>query len=421
MLHRLSPAQSQQVNESCTCTSLDRTALRDALRAQSDLAPFDHLPQTHPYLFADTPVYVSQVDLEAMLKTVAAIERVAATPAYSELIAHRAPSIAHPDFGPRGALMGYDFHLSEAGPRLIEINTNAGGAFLNSIACEAQRLCCEEMKTASRIACPPDLATQMVAMFCEEWRLQRGTGTPGLIAIVDDRPLEQYLYPEFLLAQALLSAHGLSSVIADPSELSRHSGRLWLGDKPVDMIYNRLVDFYFSEPGHATLREAYAVGEVVVTPNPRHHAWLADKRNLVTLSDDACLRSLGVNEPDRAVLTHIPRTRFVTRECADEMWAGRAELFFKPTAGHGGKAVYRGDKLTRKVWGAILEGGYVAQERVAPNERVIALGGERTRHKVDVRLYTYGGELLLAAARLYQGQTTNFRTPGGGFAPVMIL
>jgi hypothetical protein len=27
----------------------------------------------------------------------------------------------------------------------------------------------------------------------------------------------------------------------------------------------------------------------------------------------------------------------------------------------------------------------------------------------------------LRAARLYRGQTTNFRTPGGGFAPVLTL
>ena len=31
----------------------------------------------------------------------------------------------------------------------------------------------------------------------------------------------------------------------------------------------------------------------------------------------------------------------------------------------------------------------------------------------------YRGEALLYAARMYQGQTTNFRTPGGGFAPVL--
>ncbi|MBX9590973.1 MAG: hypothetical protein K2X43_16920 [Hyphomonadaceae bacterium] len=41
--------------------------------------------------------------------------------------------------------------------------------------------------------------------------------------------------------------------------------------------------------------------------------------------------------------------------------------------------------------------------------------------KTDVRLFTYDGHVLLAAARLYQGQTTNFRTPGGGFAPVFFF
>jgi uncharacterized circularly permuted ATP-grasp superfamily protein len=258
-------------------------------------------------------------------------------------------------------------------------------------------------------------------MVREEWQLQRGDGAPALIAIVDDRPQEQYLHPEFLLAQALFAAHGLPAVIADPAALTRHGGRLWLGDKAVDLVYNRLVDFNLSEPGHAALRDAYNAGDVVVTPNPHHHALLADKRNLVTLTSETEHDLLGMGAGERAILRRIPRTRRVRETCADELWAQRAELFFKPAAGHGGKAVYRGDKLTRKVWAAILAGDYVAQERVAPSERVIALGGERTRHKVDVRLYTYGGQLLLAAARLYQGQTTNFRTPGGGFAPVMIV
>lgn len=36
-------------------------------------------------------------------------------------------------------------------------------------------------------------------------------------------------------------------------------------------------------------------------------------------------------------------------------------------------------------------------------------------------LYVYDGQLLLTAARLYQGQVTNFRTPGGGFAPVLVI
>ena len=41
--------------------------------------------------------------------------------------------------------------------------------------------------------------------------------------------------------------------------------------------------------------------------------------------------------------------------------------------------------------------------------------------KVDVRNFAYGGHVQLVSARLYQGQTTNFRTPGGGFASVFAV
>ena len=51
---------------------------------------------------------------------------------------------------------------------------------------------------------------------------------------------------------------------------------------------------------------------------------------------------------------------------------------------------------------------------------MVKVDGLAHERKLDIRLYTYGGQLLLAAARLYQGQTTNFRTPGGGFAPVLV-
>jgi hypothetical protein len=96
-------------------------------------------------------------------------------------------------------------------------------------------------------------------------------------------------------------------------------------------------------------------------------------------------------------------------------------LFFKPFGGHGGKAVYRGDKVTQRVWSEIVRGGYVAQDFASPGERMVKLDGTAERRKTDVRLYTYDGRILLTAARLYQGQVTNFRTPGGGFAPVYAL
>ncbi|MCR5880164.1 hypothetical protein [Phenylobacterium sp. J367] len=80
--------------------------------------------------------------------------------------------------------------------------------------------------------------------------------------------------------------------------------------------------------------------------------------------------------------------------------------------------MYRGDKITRGVWELVASGGYIAQGDCAPSERRIRVDGQEQSLKLDMRLYTYRGEPLLSAARIYQGQTTNFRTPGGGFAPV---
>ena len=134
------------------------------------------------------------------------------------------------------------------------------------------------------------------------------------------------------------------------------------------------------------------------------------------------LQALGVAESARkTLLAGIPQTVAVTPEQAERFWAERKRWFFKPAAGYGSKAAYRGDKLTRSTWADILGADYIAQDLAPPGERLIKLGDETVARKVDVRLYTYDGQLLLAAARLYQGQTTNFRTEGGGFAPVFFL
>jgi hypothetical protein len=158
-----------------------------------------------------------------------------------------------------------------------------------------------------------------------------------------------------------------------------------------------------------------------LTPNPRNHALLADKRNLTLLSDRAKLESFGMDTQLAAQAGRIPRTIRVSADNAAEFWEARKGYFFKPATGHGAKAVYRGDKVTRSVWQQIIAGDYVAQEFAAPGERMVDADTARQPLKADIRLYTYDGAVLLAAARLYQGQTTNFRTPGGGFAPVFFL
>jgi hypothetical protein len=317
--------------------------------------------------------------------------------------------------------MGYDFHLAAAGPRLIEVNTNAGGAYLNALLVRAQRACCEEVEAALGKSGAEDFDAAVLRMFQHEWALQGRAGTLERVAIVDDEPQAQYLYPEFLLAQRVFLKHGMEAVIADPHQLINQDGRLTAEGLPIDLVYNRLVDFPLDRPEHAALRAAYVDGSAVVTPSPHVHALYADKRNLILLSDPSLLRSWGLPEDMVADLAGIPRTVLVTSENARELWQARKTLFFKPSGGYGSKAVYRGDKVTKGVWEDVVRGGYVAQELAPPGERMIRLDGASEARKADVRLYVYDGRPLLAAARLYQGQTTNFRTPGGGFAPVFAL
>lgn len=413
---------SEWLNSSCFCITLDRERLYAALERKAGDPAFAarHLrPREH--LFSNVPVFQTALDLERMIGVVHMIETASRLTAYREAAFTWAPEIARYDPGPRGVLMGYDFHLGPAGPKLIEVNTNAGGALLNALLAQAQRACCPEVEEACRLPLLADFDVAFIAMFKAEWTRQRGDTGLHRIAIVDDDPESQYLYPEFLLARASFRRHGINAEIADARALSYAEGRLWLDDAPIDLVYNRLVDFSLDRPEHAALKAAYLDGAVVVTPNPHNHALLADKRNLTLLSDRARLEAFGMDTRLAALAARIPRTLRVSEEIATELWEARKGHFFKPATGHGAKAVYRGDKLTRGVWQQIVAGDYVAQEFAPPGERLVDSEAIGAPLKSDIRLYTYDGTVLLAAARLYQGQTTNFRTPGGGFAPVFFL
>lgn len=420
--HHASRGLAHELNRSCFCISLDRQSMSAAMLAASgDDSFFVKHIESRPHLFSNLPVFLPRADLNSMMATVRAIEDVAELPDYREAASAWTSEIACQDKGPRGVFMGYDFHLAGDAPRLIEINTNAGGAFLNAFSAKAQLACCPEVATVMADVRASHFEHNVIAMFETEWRLQGRVDRPRLVAVVDDAPEAQYLYPEFLLAQRLFEADGIAALIADPGELSYDGNSLTCRGQAIDLVYNRLVDFDLSQPQHDALRRAYEDGAAVLTPNPHHHAKLADKRNLMLLTDAARLQDWGVPEAARLALANIPKAVLVTSGNAEDLWRGRKSLFFKPVAGHGGKAVYRGDKLTRSTWAEILGAAYIAQELAPPGERLIRLGDETVARKVDVRLYTYDGHLLVAAARLYQGQTTNFRTEGGGFAPVFFL
>jgi hypothetical protein len=413
---------AERLNHECFCISLDRPSLMQKLDAEVGTTGFAAaLAATHPSLFSNVPVFVSQDTISAMESVVTAVETAAQLPGFHAAAMAWAPPIALADLGPVGALMGYDFHITADGPRLIEVNTNAGGAFLNHTLAVAQRACCREVQSlVGNLEPPRAFGEQILAMFTSEWRRQGRSGRPSTLAIVDDDPDGQFMLPEFKLARAVLEAGGIRTIIADAGPLDFNGTTLTSDGLAIDLVYNRLVDFGLAESRHAALRAAYEADKVVVTPNPHNHALLADKRNLTLLSDVHMLERWGLEEPHRKTLeAAVPATTIVDAANAETLWADRRNWFFKPAGGHGSKATYRGEKVTRKVWSDIIAGGYVAQAYAAPSHRMIVQDGAPSDFKLDVRLYTYAGGTLLVAARLYQGQTTNMRTPGGGFAPVL--
>lgn len=417
-LHANCEGSAAQLNRNCFCTTLNREALNDLLNTD-DLN--QNLLSSHPQLFSNTAVFISPTQLQQMRDIIQAVTRTVHLSAYLEEALSHATEMAKHNPGTEGVFMGYDFHLSDEGPKIIEINTNAGGAFLNAELVNAQTECCRAMGMQL-----PQLKGHLnetfFSMFFKEWTLQRGNLPINRIAIVDENPTEQFLYPEFKMARRLFEAHGIDTVIASPTELCWKNNRLYFQGNAIDLVYNRLTDFSLSGDATSALRNSYQNNAVVITPNPYHHAVYANKRNLCLLSNEALLMKMGVNKVDIDTLVFgIPSTRQVTNENANELWRNRKQYFFKPAAGFGSRATYRGDKLTTRVWEDILQGDYVAQQLIKPSERGILIDEKEETLKLDIRAYVYAGEIQLLAARLYQGQTTNFRTQGGGFAPVFVI
>lgn len=420
----LAPRFATALNDSCQCIWLDRDRLRRQL--EQNLGEAGRLVESRPGLVSGSVVFVDPQDAAAMDRTAQLVHRALSSTTYRQQVDANAPSIARRARSTSSGVLGLDFHLGTPLPQLIEVNTNPGGLLINLELARAVTAACDCMvqPLAGLAGAVPldELPRLVIANFQAEWDAARAGSTLRSVAIVDDDPLQQYLYPEFLLYQHLFEQAGWSTRIRDAADLEIEAGALVANGARIDLVYNRLTDFYFAESRHAPLRAAYESDAAVVTPHPASHAHWADKRLLAWLRDESLLQAAGLDAGERAHLLHsIPPTEIVDGAAADDLWRRRKELFFKPVDGYGSKAAYRGDKLTRSTFAHILSQPYVAQAVAPTSTRRVVVDGQESDLRVDIRNYCHQGSTWLRSARLYRGQTTNFRTPGGGFAPVVAL
>lgn len=279
--------------------------------------------------------------------------------------------------------LGFDFHLTHAGPKLVEINTNAAGL------ATVMRLYGEDGEGRR-------LAEKFTQSVLKEYELAGRRGKPDLVAIVDDDAANQPLYPEMRRLAEVLRIAGIRSEVCSPEGLIFSDGVLKFDGARVDLVYNRLTDFRFVEPRHAALREAAVKESVVLTPHPAAYVRVADKRNLLRLKHP-------VN----------PEARRFSERSVEEWQADRKRWVFKPPQGAAAKGVYRGDKLTVTKLQTLAPDTLV-QEMVTP-----PAAGDGSKY--DIRVYTRDAEILAVVARHYGGQVMEMRSDLAGFRAVKIL
>lgn len=422
---------SMEKEEGGCCTGsenslgLNQPELAGLVSIDSEQIDDSQLSVVNEKFFSEFPLFVAQQDLEKALAFTKVVSGLPQSDSYRSAVGKHIPPIAGAQSKNPGVLFGYDFHLTTEGPKLIEINTNAGGAYLNYHLLNAQVACCDAAEAIIQPALMvDDFEQRLLNMFQREFHLQAQDSARSLsvIAIVDEQPKQQFLYDEFLMFQKLFQRHGIKTHIVDPSDFTIHPDGIYMGSDRIDLIYNRHTDFYLQSSEMDAIKNAYVNQQVVLSPNPSHYGQLADKRLLTLLSDERFLSGLQLPAEDTALVQSIiPATVPVGSDNADELWRNRKKYFFKPMVGFGSRASYSGAKLTKKTWQYIVNHDYVAQAFVPPDVRRFNRDGNWEDYKTDLRIYSYEGQPLMVAARIYQGQTTNMRTPGGGFAPVFQL
>ena len=299
----------------------------------------------------------------------------------------------------RPLLLSYDVHPTPDGPRLIEINTNAGGVLSAIEAARTVNQCCAGWE--QRL-----LRQRLLQLLKRDL-----TGAGGRVAIVDDHLAEQALLPEMHGLATLMRDNGVRVDVADASQLELTDGRLMLGGEPVQHIYWRSTDFDLSAPEHAATRQAWDAGAVSLAPSPLAWAAIADKQRLVELSRRPILA-----RDDDGLSFEIASTVPLDTQPAEAWYAQRRGWVFKPASGHASKGVYVGKRISRSKLQSLMGHGYLAQ-RYAPHP---AVDRDGEAWKYDLRFFADRGQVIGVCARVFQGQVVGMRAAGSGIASVQI-
>ncbi|MDQ6975416.1 MAG: hypothetical protein Q9M22_02495 [Mariprofundaceae bacterium] len=317
--------------------------------------------------------------------------------AYQQWIAKSVPASAMLGNDDAPILMGFDFHLSPDGPKLIEINNNAGGLFTGINGWLPQP------------AIDGCLTERLLQMFPEHWQS---------IAIVDADIEQQFMFPEMLAYAGMLREAGRDVFVCSPEAIVRRNDGLYVENQRLDAIYNRHTDFYLQTPAMAHICDALQHQHIALNPFPRSYALLGDKNRMADWWQADVLEQWFSAESCAIVRNIVPQVQRLQDVDADTAWSQRKRWVFKPPDSHAGKGVVLGKAMSRKRFASLDRCTTLMQEYI-PASEITSEHGETFRF--DVRLYMHGATSIAWAGRAWRGQLTNFREQGSGWTSIQAV
>ena len=312
--------------------------------------------------------------------------------------------------------------------RFVEYNAEspAGMAYSDNLAAVFSRLpVMKAFRKQFRGRFLPTRGRQLRSMLRAFRQWSKGRARP-VIAIVDWQGLPTA--PEFDMFKAYFEEAGVKTLICDPRLLELRRGRLYAEGNAVNLIYRRVLTSELIAHGDDTraLRDAYVAGDACVV-NSFRAKLLHKKMSLALLSDDRYAR-LYTGAQRTAIRRHIPWTRRVRPELAEDIARRRETLVLKPNDEYGGKGVVLGWTVDQAEWEAAIEvattQSYVVQEAVEI-PRIpfpIALDGLKYIDlAVDLDPYLYDGRAGGFMTRVSAAALLNVTAGAGSVVPTFVV
>jgi uncharacterized circularly permuted ATP-grasp superfamily protein len=339
--------------------------------------------------------------------------------------------------GPDVLLSRLDAFVTDAGPRFIEINSDApaGFGYGDRMAEVFARLPLFRQFAAERAVSYVKSAPSLVRALLAEWARSGGRGAP-VVAIVDWAEVKTR--PDQDLLRPALEAGGARCVLADPREMTLAGGRLRAGALAVDLVYRRalLQELVEREDEVRPFLAAYRDGRAVFVNSFR--CGLSEDKAFFGILTDEAFAGLMTEDERLLIAQTVPWTRRVEErrtlkdgrqvDLVPYVLGHAPELVLKPAHGFGGQSVLVGVEATPADWEAAvraaLESPWVVQERVPiPREEFPVCEEGRLAFEplgVNANPFYAAGADSGAVARASRSAVINV-SAGGGSVPTFVV